>query len=62
MAGSGAGAGLGSTNGGFADGVGAAAAFYYPIGVAVDSFGNVLVADWYNQRVRRVMLSGGTLM
>ena len=44
----------------FADGAGTAAAFNYPRGVALDAFGNVLVADTYNQRVRRVTPSGGT--
>jgi len=29
------------------------ARFYYPSGVAVDSAGNVFVADTYNGRVRR---------
>ena len=45
---------------GFADGVGAAAAFNLPHGIAVDAVGNILVADFTNQRVRRVTPSGGT--
>ena len=44
----------------FAEGVGTAAAFNYPLGVAMDAFGNVLVADQLNNRVRRVTPSGGT--
>ena len=55
MAGGGAG-----TNIGWIDGAGAAAAFYYPKGVAVDASGNVLVADYGNNRVRRMVPSGGT--
>ena len=35
-------------------GTGAAAAFNDPWGVAVDSSGNVLVAEWSNNRVRDV--------
>ena len=45
----------------FADGAGAAAAFSYPTGVAVDASGNVLVADSNNHRVRRVTPSGGNV-
>ena len=50
----------GSTNQGLIDGAGTAAAFNLPYGVAVDAFGVVLVADTYNNRVRRVTPSGGT--
>ena len=57
LAGSGQGAG---GNGAFADGAGTAAAFNIPSGVALDASGNVLVADAYNHRVRRVTPSGGT--
>ena len=55
----GSGQGVGS-NGAFADGAGTAAAFNIPSGVALDASGNVLVADAYNHRVRRVTPSGGT--
>ncbi len=44
---------------GFADGVGAAARFYYPEGVAVDPFsGDCYVADTYNNRIRKVSADG----
>jgi sugar lactone lactonase YvrE len=42
----------------FADGVGAAASFNNPYGLAVDAFGNVLVADLGNQRIRKVTPGG----
>ncbi len=40
------------------DGVGASATFYYPYGVAVDSSGNVYVADGVNRKVRKITPSG----
>jgi hypothetical protein len=43
---------------GSADGVGSAARFSYPSGVAVDSAGNVYVADTFNNTIRKVT-SGG---
>ena len=46
-------------NGGWIDGAGTAAAFNVPSGVAVDASGNVLVADMFNHRLRRVTPSGG---
>lgn len=42
----------------FGDGVGAAAKFYWPFGVSVDSTGAVLVADFVNHRIRKVSSSG----
>jgi sugar lactone lactonase YvrE len=47
----------GSTDG-FADGVGAAAQFNFPFGVAVDAAGNVYVADTDNHSIRKITLAG----
>jgi len=43
---------------GSADGTGAAARFYGPAGVAVDSVGNVYVADYFNSTIRKVTAAG----
>jgi len=37
-----------------ANGTGTAASFRYPYGVAVDSLGNVYVADTFNQLIRKI--------
>ena len=42
----------------YADGSGTSASFYRPTGVAVDSSGFVLVADYYNNRIRKISSSG----
>ena len=44
---------------GSADGVGAAASFDYPNGVAIDRAGNIYVADTYNSTIRRMNPQGG---
>jgi uncharacterized delta-60 repeat protein len=48
----------GSTAYGSADGTGSAAGFYHPTGVAVDTNGNVYVADYANHTIRKVTPAG----
>src|SRR5439155_1695244 len=43
---------------GSADGMGSAARFYHPLGVSTDSNGNVYVADWDNQTIRKITPDG----
>lgn len=43
---------------GFADGIGKAARFNGPVGIAVDDAGIVFVADTYNDRIRRIARDG----
>jgi sugar lactone lactonase YvrE len=43
---------------GTADGIGAAAQFAYPLGVATDSTGNVYVADTRNNTIRKITPAG----
>jgi sugar lactone lactonase YvrE len=47
-------AGNGTT--GFADGVGTAGIFNSPQGITVDASNNVYVADYYNNRIRKIVL------
>ena len=48
----------GSGSSGYADGVGTSATFNYPIDIAVDSTGNLFVADYDNHIIRRISPSG----
>jgi sugar lactone lactonase YvrE len=48
----------GTNTEGSADGIGSSARFNLPIGVAVDSDGNVYVADTYNHRIRKITPTG----
>lgn len=45
----------GSGTSGFADGAGALATFYWPVGVAVDASGTIWVADTHNHAIRKVL-------
>ncbi|BDD12615.1 hypothetical protein FUAX_50470 (plasmid) [Fulvitalea axinellae] len=45
----------GTGNSGFQDGDGATAKFSSPFGVAIDSKGNVYVADYVNNRIRKII-------
>ena len=45
----------GSGIAGFAVGAGAAAQFNTPLGVGVDGEGNIIVADYSNHRVRKIV-------
>jgi len=46
-------AGLGTH--GYTDGSGALAAFYWPVGLAVDASGNIWVADTHNHAIRKIL-------
>ena len=51
-------AGSAAVRGGSADGTGTSAQFNYPAGIAVDSAGNLYVADAYNDTVRKITSDG----
>lgn len=48
----------GNTSYGFVNGIGKAASFYYPTGVAVDKSGNIFVTDKYNHVIRKISPEG----
>ena len=50
--------GGGSTVAGYVNGVGAVAKFRNPIGISVDSTGNVWVADQINHMIRKINTAG----
>jgi streptogramin lyase len=49
---------VGNGQEGFADGQGADARLSHPCGLAMDPEGNVLVADWGNNAIRKVTMAG----
>ncbi len=49
---------IGPDSGGFKDGPGAIALFNGPTGVAIDTYGNVYVADTINSRIRKIDSKG----
>jgi hypothetical protein len=48
----------GGSGSGTDDGTGSAARFFYPVGVAVDTAGNVFVGDRFNHTIRKVTSAG----
>jgi gliding motility-associated-like protein len=48
-------------NSGHADGVGAAASFYFPNSIAIDSKGNLYIADTGNNLIRKIGPDGNTI-
>lgn len=48
----------GQLTGGYANGTGSGAKFEYPSGVALDNSGNIVVADRYNNCIRKVTSTG----
>jgi len=51
----------GSITAGSVDGIGTAAKFNYPIGVAIDANGNLYVGDENNNEIRKIVISSGAV-
>jgi sugar lactone lactonase YvrE len=49
----------GSTTSGFSNGIGSAARFNTPIGLAIDGSGNLYIADMGNNEIRKIALASG---
>lgn len=48
----------GSGSRGFSDGQGREASFFFPFGITVDASGNLYVADYFNNRIRKITPDG----
>jgi gliding motility-associated-like protein len=46
---------------GSADGIGTAAGFYNPAGITADAFGDLYIADSFNNRIRKITATGYTI-
>lgn len=51
----------GSTTAGSANGTGAASGFNHPGGLTLDNAGNLYVADYYNNKIRKIIVTGYTI-
>jgi len=50
---------LAGNTAGYVDDIGTAALFNYPSGIAYDGIGNLYVADYYNSRIRKLVIATG---